>query len=56
MRLDKHETCIKIIEAIEHYSKLLQWMQEHGIKHKAEIYRKCIVRLEERYKKQVKEL
>lgn len=64
-----HQTCIELIEAMDHFKRMVQLTNDsiegfpgsfpelkRKYNHKLEIYRACINRLEDRYHKQLKTL
>lgn len=66
VELDKLETCIKIVESIRFFKRMLESQQEsldgfqgtfpelrRKLIHKVEIYQKCADRLQQRYEKAV---
>lgn len=64
--LDKLETCVKIVEGIRFFKRMIESQQEsldgfqgtfpelrRKLIHRAEIYQKCADRLQERYERAV---
>lgn len=51
-----HETCIEIIKGVEYFKKKIDFHDKYFYAYDKNILTKCIIRLNQRYDKQIKKI